>query len=97
MATLAFFSTWCFLLVWSTVPTYWDDQAPQTASRKLLTQTLLRLHPAVVAVHLSVPGREGYHQDVHYSLFPIQGLILNLAMVSILIPHTHFWKHLLNY
>lgn len=30
-----------------------------------------------------------YHRDIHYCLFPIQELILNLAAVSILIPPPH--------
>lgn len=38
------------------------------------------------------------HEDRHYCLFPSQELILNLAVVSILIPPPpHFWKHLLNH
>lgn len=43
------------------------------------------------------PQLELQHKDMHYCLLSSQELILNLAVVSILIPHTHFWKHLLNH
>lgn len=47
--------------------------------------------------HFPVPQTGWDHQDLHHCLLPIQELVLNLAMVSILIPHRHFWKRLLNH
>lgn len=67
---------------------------------KFPAQTLHPLHPPELDVHLHISlclVQDGITRIYPHCLLPIQELILNLAMISILIPHRHFWKHLLNH